>query len=92
MDLVPELFRVQKKKKNDKNVRGRNTLVNLIYYVPDHITIKISFRTTRPYKVKYCTTDTICINIYIYILTQSDNLLDQTKCKVDFAASLRPGG
>ena len=57
MDLVPELFRVQKKKKNDKTVRGRNTLVNLIYYVPDHITIKISFRTTRPYKVKY----------YIYI-------------------------
>ena len=65
MDLVPELFRV--KKKNDKNVRGRNTLVNLIYYIPDHITIKISFRTPRPYKVKYTTTDTICINIHIYI-------------------------
>ena len=66
MDLVQELFRVEKK--NDKNVRGKNTLVNLIYYVPDHITIKISFRTTRPYKVKYCTTNTICINIHIYYI------------------------
>ena len=59
MDLVPEIFRVEKK--NEEEIVPWSIKFT---YVPDHITIKISFRTPRPYKVK-CTTD---MHKYILIL------------------------